>query len=40
MDAEEDTVRWGLDQIELADSDSDLEFFDAKGIILLPFLSI
>lgn len=27
----EESVRWGLDQIELSDSDSDLEFFDAKG---------
>lgn len=30
---EEGSIRpeWALDQIELSDSDSDLEFFDAKG---------
>lgn len=32
MEPEEEPVRWGLDQIELSDTDSDLEFFDAKGI--------
>ena len=30
-ESDEEPVRWGLDQIELSDSDSDLEFFDAKG---------
>ena len=34
---EEDVVRpeWALDQIELSDSDADLEFFDAKGMSVL-----
>lgn len=31
MESDEEPVRWGLDQIELSDTDSELEFFDAKG---------
>lgn len=36
-DHDEELVRpeWALDQIELSDSDSELEFFDAKGKMVL-----